>query len=124
MKDIATREDILLIIREFYKKLLEDDSINFYFTKLTTVDKHLEEHFEILATFWEQSIFLKGGYSNNMFQIHKDLNEKHAFKKKHFDTWLKHFYQSIDVYFIGPNVEKMKTNALNMATVMQIKYFN
>lgn len=122
MNDIETREDILLIMREFYAKLLADESINFYFTKITNVDHHLEHHFDILATFWEQSLFMKGGYSNNMFQIHKDLHEKHAFKKEHFDNWLDHFYTTIDTNFKGNFSEQMKTNAKNMATVMQIKF--
>jgi hemoglobin len=122
MNDIETREDILLIMRKFYDKLIEDDSINFYFSKITKVDQHLEEHFEILATFWEQSLFMKGGYFNNMFQIHKDVHEKHALKKEHFDAWLSHLYTTIDDYFYGKNAEQMKTTALSMSTIMQIKF--
>ena len=121
MNDIETREDILLIMQKFYDKLLADENISFYFTKITDTDKHLDHHFEVLATFWEQSLFMKGGYSNNMFQIHKDLNEKHPFKKEHFDTWLHHLYTTIDDHFQGNYAEHMKTNALSMATVMQIK---
>ncbi len=122
MNDIESREDILFIMRLFYDKLLADESINFYFTKITDVDQHLEHHFEVLATFWEQSLFMKGGYSNNMFQIHRDLHEKHALKKEHYDAWLNHLYLSIDLNFKGKNAEQMKTNALSMATVMQIKF--
>ena len=122
MNDIETREDILLIIKEFYDKLLMDEKISFYFTKITVVNKHLEHHFEVLATFWEQSLFMKGGYSNNMFQIHKDLHERRAFTKEHFNIWLHHFNKTVDDLFAGENAEKMKTNALNMATVMQIKF--
>lgn len=122
MKDIETREDILLILQEFYKKLLSDEQISFFFTKITQVDQHLEHHLDILVTFWEQSLFLKGGYSNNMFQIHKDVNEKHAFSATHYSIWLHYFYETIDTYFEGKMAEQMKTNALNMATVMQIKF--
>lgn len=122
MTDIETREDILLIMRKFYDKLLADDSINFFFTKVTSVDQHLEEHFEILATFWEQSLFLKGGYYNNMFSIHKNVHDKHAFSKEHFTTWLTHFNSTIDENFEGKYAEQMKTQALSMATIMQIKF--
>lgn len=122
MTDINTREDILLIMRKFYDKLLSDDSINFFFTKVTSVDQHLEAHFDILATFWEQSLFLKGGYFNNMFSIHKDVHDKHAFTKEHFETWLSHFNSTIDEHFAGKYAEQMKTQALSMATIMQIKF--
>ena len=122
MKDIERREDLLLIMEKFYDKLLVDETISFFFTRVTKVDQHLEEHFEILATFWEQALFLKGGYHNNMFQKHKDIHEKSAFTKEHFDTWLKHLYTTLDEYFKGEKVEQMKTQALNMATVLQIKF--
>ena len=122
MKDIETREDILLIMRKFYDKLLADEAINFFFTKMTSVNQHLEEHFETLATFWEQSLFLKGGYFNNMFQIHKEVNEKSAFTKEHFQIWLNHLNTTIDENFKGKHAEQMKTQALSMATVMQIKF--
>lgn len=123
MKDIEDREDILLIIRKFYDKLLADDLINFFFTRVTSVDQHLEAHFEILATFWEQSLFLKGGYYNNMFSIHKEVHEKHTFAKEHFDIWLHHFNSTIDSHFSGKYAEQMKTQALSMATIMQIKFY-
>jgi hemoglobin len=121
MKDIETREDILLIVTKFYELLLTDEKINFFFTKITDVDKHLEEHLEILATFWEQSLFLKGGYTNNMFQIHKNVHKKSPLKKEHYDIWLSHLNTSINENFEGKFAEQMKTNALSMATVMQIK---
>jgi hemoglobin len=121
MNDIETREDILLIMRKFYDRLLVDDSINFFFTKVTSVDQHLEAHFEILATFWEQSLFLKGGYSNNMFQIHKNVHEKSPLNKDHYDIWLSHLNTSINENFEGKYAEQMKTQALSMATVLQIK---
>lgn len=121
MKDIETREDILLIVRKFYELLLADDRISFFFTKITSIDKHLEEHLETLSTFWEQSLFLKGGYSNNMFQIHKNVHEKSPLKKEHYDIWLSHLNTSIDENFEGKHAEQMKTQALSMATVLQIK---
>lgn len=122
MKDIETRVHIDLIMRAFYKLLLEDERINFFFQKVTQVDQDLEAHFEILATFWEQSLFMKGGYSNNMFKIHQNLHEKSPFKQEHFQIWLAHFNQAIERHFEGPNADQMKTQALSMATVMQIKF--
>lgn len=122
MKDIENREDIMLIMKLFYDLLLTDDTINFFFTKVTSTHQHLPAHFETLATFWEQVLFLKGGYYTNMFQIHKDIHQKYAFEKLHFDTWLNHLYITIDAHFKGENAEKMKTNALSMATVMQVKF--
>lgn len=121
MKDISTREDILLIMRTFYDKLLSDDKINYFFTKYSHVDQHLDEHLDLLCNFWEQALFLKGGYSNNMFQIHKDIRDKSPFLKEHYDIWLDYLYDSINNHFEGKSAEQMKKMAVNMATVLKIK---
>ena len=122
MKDIESREDIIIVMKDFYESLLKDQSINFFFIHATDVTLHLEKHFEILADFWEQGLFLKGGYGNNMFQIHKNIHDKHPFTQEHYEIWLDYFYTAIDTNFEGKNADMMKTMALNMATVMKIKF--
>lgn len=122
MRDIETRNDLMLIMKKFYDLLLSDHRINFFFTETTNVNLHLEDHFETLATFWEQALFFKGGYKNNMFKIHQNIHQKRTFTPEHFNIWLSYLNQSIDENFSGPQSEQMKTQALSMATVMQIKF--
>lgn len=119
MKDIQTREDIALLMQEFYTKLFQDDSINYIFTDIAKIN--LEEHLPILINFWEQSIFRTGGYKNNVMKIHLDLNNKVTFTNEHFETWLKHFNNTVNLLFKGDNAEIIKTRALSIATIMQIK---
>ena len=57
-----------------------------------------------------------------MFSIHKDIHEKQAFTKAHYEIWLQHFDSTIDEHFEGKHAEKMKTQALSIATIMQIKF--
>lgn len=122
MNDIQTREDILLVMRKFYDKLLADNSISYFFTKTTNVSSNLEEHFETLATFWEQALFLKGGYKNNMLQKHLNVHVKSPFETNHYKTWLFHLHTTIEENFKGENAEHMKTISQSMATVLQIKF--
>ena len=44
-KDIENREDLLLLMQEFYKKLLADKSINYLFTDVAKINlaHHLHE---------------------------------------------------------------------------------
>lgn len=121
MKDITNAVDLKLIMQIFYQKLLNDEQISVFFTHVTTVSAHLEEHLDLLTTFWHQALFQTGGYYNNMFDIHKKIHEKHPFEKVHYDIWLGHFFQSIDENFAGENAERMKNQALSMATIMKIK---
>jgi hemoglobin len=81
----------------------------------------LEEHLPILVTFWSQAIFDTGGYFNNLTKIHLDINEKEKLTPEIFTIWLNHFNAAVDNNFIGNNAEKIKTQALSLATVMQIK---
>ena len=119
MKDIETQDDLYFLVDHFYKKLLADASISYLFTKVVKIK--LEEHLPILVTFWSQSIFDTGGYFNNLTKIHLDINEKEKLTPELFTIWLNHFNATVDENFIGNNSEKIKTQALNLATVMQIK---
>ncbi len=119
MKDIETREDIELLMREFYNRLLADPSISYVFTEVAQIN--LEEHLPHLADFWQQTLFNTGGYRKNVMQLHLDLNAKEQLTPELFKIWLDHFYATVDSYFSGEIAEKAKTRAVSIATVMQIK---
>lgn len=121
MTDIQNQDDIYKIVDEFYKKLFADDRINYIFTEVIPIHLHLEQHLQMLVTFWSQAILGTGGYSNNLTQIHLDIDVKSPLTAEHFKIWLDLFYTSIDENFAGPKAEQMKTQALSIATVMQIK---
>ncbi|MFC6875857.1 group III truncated hemoglobin [Flavobacterium myungsuense] len=119
MKDIENQDDLYLLVDEFYKKLLSDTSISYIFTDVVKIK--IEEHLPILVTFWSQAILGTGGYTNNLTQIHLDIDKKEHLSKELFDIWLNHFYTTVDENFIGEKAEKIKTQALSIATIMQIK---
>ena len=119
MKDIETQADLYFLVDHFYQKLLSDSSISYLFTEVVKIK--LEEHVPILVTFWSQAIFDTGGYFNNLTKIHLDINEKEKLTPELFTIWLNHFNATVDENFIGNNAEKIKTQALSLATVMQIK---
>jgi hemoglobin len=119
MNDIQTQEDLYKVVDDFYKKLLADDAISYIFTDVVKVK--LEEHLPILVTFWSQSILGTGGYFNNLTQIHLDLNAKSYLSKELFEIWLNHFETAINENFQGINCERMKNQAHNLSTIMQIK---
>lgn len=119
MKDIETRPDIEQLMTEFYKRLLQDSSISYIFTDVAKIDP--ETHLPHIVDFWEQSLFGNNGYRKNVMQIHLELNSQEKFTHQHFNTWLSHFEKTVNEFFTGPNAEKIKTRAVSIATVMQIK---
>jgi hemoglobin len=119
MNDIQSREDLHLLMSEFYVKLLADGKINYLFTNVAKID--LKPHLWELVDFWEQMLFDRGNYRKNVLQLHTDLNQKSKLSGAHFDIWLNYFNLTIDENFAGQIAENMKTRALSIATVMKIK---
>ena len=119
MNDIQNQDDLYLLVDEFYKKLLSDDSISYIFTDVVKIK--IEEHLPILVTFWSQAILGTGGYTKNLTQIHLDVNDKEHLTPELFRIWLNHFNNSVDEKFKGEKAEQIKTQALNIGTIMQIK---
>ncbi len=119
LRDIQNREDIEQILWAFYKKALKDSNIGMFFTEIAKIN--LEAHMPHISDFWEQQLFYTGNYKKNVLQIHKDLHLKKAMEKIHFDTWLTLFKTIIDANFMGEKAELMKTRALSIATVIQLK---
>jgi len=118
-RDIATRADIEYVVSEFYSKALENATIGIFFTEIAKIN--LEDHLPHICDFWEQQLFYTGNYHKNVLQIHQTLHLKKELEQLHFDIWLDLFNQTIDQNFIGPKSELMKTRALSIATVIQLK---
>lgn len=118
-KDIRSREDLLLLMQEFYKKLLADESISYLFTDIAKID--LDHHLPVLVDFWDSILFQSDTYRKNAMQPHINLHQNSPLQKHHFDTWLNYFKTSVDELFTGDNAFIIKERATSIATVMQIK---
>ncbi|MFC4817502.1 group III truncated hemoglobin [Flavobacterium sp. GCM10023249] len=122
MKDIENQDDLYLLVDEFYKKLLTDPSISYIFTDVVKIK--IQEHLPILVTFWSQAILGTGGYTRNLTDIHLDIDKKEHLTPELFQIWLGHFNTTVDTFFKGAKAEQIKTQALSIATIMQIKIIN
>jgi hemoglobin len=118
-KDIENRDDLLLLMQEFYKKLLSDNLISYLFTDVAKIN--LEHHLPVLVDFWDSILFQSGTYQKNAMQPHLALHQKSPLAKHHFETWVRYFKMSVDELFIGDNAFIIKERATSIATVMQIK---
>ena len=119
LPDISDRCDLETLMAAFYQRLLTDEKIAYIFTDVAKID--LAAHLPHIVDFWEQNILHTGSYRNNVLKIHQDLNAKSALTATHFKTWIGHFNDTVDAHFHGEKAELIKTRALSVATVMQIK---
>lgn len=119
MADIESRNDLEFLLAHFYERLLADHAISHIFTDVAKID--LPSHLPAIVDFWQMALFGTGGYRNNVMTIHAALHNRARLEKKHFEVWLAHLNASIDGNFRGAMAELMKTRALSIAMMMQIK---
>ncbi len=119
MTDISNRKDIILLSEKFYQKLLSNPNINFIFTDVAKIN--LESHLPKIINFWCLSMFGEPGYDTNVMHVHLELNEKFPLQPEHFKIWLDTFFETVDENFSGINADSIKTRALSVATIMQLK---
>lgn len=120
-RDISSRDDLFILLNKFYDSLLKDNTISYIFTDVAKID--MQKHLPVIVDFWEMVLFDSPTYKKNAIQPHLDLNEKSGFEKHHFDTWLRHFNETVEALFEGNVAFAAKQKAKSIATIMQIKIF-
>lgn len=120
-KDIVSRDDLLLIVRDFYESLFQNSELSPFFEDFKD-EVALEHHLETLVDFWDNTLFYSGSYKKNAMKPHIALHNKTPLNSIHFKHWLDLLTKAIDKNYKGVNAETMKNRALSIATVMKIKF--
>lgn|SRR5690606_14396214 len=125
-KDIQNREDVFLLVSEFYKKVRKDTVLGPFFNNvITDWDAHLER----LTTFWESSLFmtkkLEHRYIGNPLEVHVkvDGENNHTITELHFGIWLNLWFETLAEYFDGEVAENAKRRARKMGTFLYMNIF-
>lgn len=125
-KDIQTREDVFLLVTEFYKKIREDVVLGPFFDKVVT---DWPAHIERLTTFWETSLFmtkkLEHRYYGNPLEVHVKVDHEndHTITELHFGLWLNLWFATLDELFEGDIANNAKNRARKMGTFMYMNIF-
>jgi len=118
-KQIENIQDVQLLVRSFYDKVLKDEMLSPFFAYVR--DNHWEKHLEVLTNFWDNILFYSGNYTGNPLQVHTTLHFFAKLEPENFKQWLKLFTQTVDELYTGDKAELAKQRALSIATIMQIK---
>ena len=119
MKDIATREDVELLVKEFYKKVRLDQTLGYIFDDVIKIDWNY--HVPILVDFWETILLDSASYNRNAMAEHFKVNQKVKLEPHHFATWLDLFDQTVNELFEGNKASEAKKRAHSIAQLMQLK---
>lgn len=111
-KDISTREDIQLLVDEFYGKVQKDPLLGPVFA-------HVDwpHHLPTMYNFWSSMLLGDQSYRGNPLQKHIPL----AIEGDHFDQWLKLFHETVDANFSGEKAEEIKSRSLSIAGIFQMR---
>lgn len=120
--DITNREDIALLVMNFYGKIRKHDILGPIFNRVI-ID--WEAHFELLTDFWETQLFLKRKYHGNPVEAHQEVDDKinNTVTSEHFGLWLNLWFETIDELFEGETAWVAKNRAQKMSTLLFLKIF-
>ena len=119
MKDIETREDIELLVNEFYKKVIPDRLIGHFFTRV--VHFSWEEHIPVMISFWESVLLGGQAYKGNPMVKHIELDRLYPLDPLHFDRWLYLWQETVRQLFAGPTANEAIDRAHTIAQIIKTK---
>lgn len=118
MKDISTRDDIILLVNTFYDNLQKNEALDTLFNKVAKIK--WESHLPKMYDFWESILLHNPVYRGNPMRVHMQLDQMQKLKKEDFEMWMEIFHATVDSLFEGNVAEQAKTRALSVATSIQL----
>lgn len=115
MPDLTGRDDVELLLRDFYGRVFADDLLRHVFVDVVQMD--LEQHLPVIVGFWEKVLFNVGSYDGRVMDVHRRVHHRVPLTGKHFSRWLELWRESLDAGFSGPVTEQADAHARRMAAV-------
>lgn len=118
-KDITTIEDIKLLVDSFYGKIRVNLLLGGIFNGV--IKDRWPEHLEKMYRFWQTVLLGEHTYYGSPFPPHAQL----PVEQRHFDAWLKLWYETIDEHFEGAKADEAKWRGDKMAVMFlsKIEYY-
>ena len=111
-KDITSRQDIQILVDNFYDKVKVDDLLGPVFANLDW-----PHHLPTMYNFWSSMLLGDQSYRGNPLEKHLRL----AITSEHFNCWLKLFKETVNETFSGEKAEEVKIRADSIAGIFQLK---
>lgn len=112
-RDLATRADVEVLVREFYTRAFADPLLGPVFRDVARMD--LDAHLPVMCDFWQTVLFRAGLYQRNALAVHAALHAAFPLSSEHFARWLALWTASVDDNFAGEKAELAKRQAARIA---------
>jgi len=118
-RDIANRDDVILLVDTFYSKVRVNPVIGFIFKDVANVN--WTHHLPKMYDFWSSILLKDHSYSGNPMKIHIDLSKITPLTEVEFIEWLQIFNATVDELFSGEGADLAKFRARTTAGIMLYK---
>lgn len=119
MDDIQNREDIELLVNNFYERVHNEPNLALVFE---IPHDQWQSHLTRVVNFWENWLFQTGSYTGGMMWVHLQTNEKHKLTTERFEQWLSLWFLTTDSLFLGEKATFVKNKALEIGQIMNAKF--
>ncbi|MGD1848006.1 MAG: group III truncated hemoglobin [Salibacteraceae bacterium] len=114
---ITSRKEIALLVNEFYQSVRADALLGPIFNGAIAEEEwtsHIEKHID----FWEGHLLGTAKFKGNPKAAHQKVDKQihYGMEQYHFGQWLNLWFDTIERLFEGPNAEKAKNTARQMAS--------
>lgn len=117
--DIATREDIILLVNTFYDGIRAHALLGPIFNEIAQVN--WEAHLPKMYSFWSSLLLGEHSFTGNPMATHVNLSKSVPLTEKEFSAWIILFDATVNNLFEGEKAEEAKTRAANIARLMMFK---
>lgn len=114
-RDLDDTGEIAEMVRRFYADVAQDDLLGPMFNDVARVE--WSEHLPKLTRFWCRALLGMQGYQGNPFRAHAEVHAQVPFTMAHFERWLQLFGDTVEMGWVGPNVDRAMALAHNVARV-------
>ena len=116
-RDVADRDDIEGLVRDFYTRAFADPLLGPVFTDVAQMD--LEAHLPVMCDFWETVLLGTGTYRRNAMAPHVALHTQAPMGPGHFRRWLELWNATVDDRHTGERAQRAKDRAAGIAASMR-----
>jgi len=107
-RDIATDNDVGVIVRRFYRAVIPDELLGPVFERF---DVDWSQHIPKLARYWEHVLLCRPASGANTIGAHGRVQRIAPFDGAHIDRWVELWDQTVDECYVGPVAELAKARA-------------
>jgi hemoglobin len=112
-RDLDDPGQVAELVRRFYADVAQDDLLGPMFNDVAKVD--WSQHLPKLTAFWTRFLFGTLGYEGNPYRAHQLIHARRPFTAAQFERWLDLFFETLDLGWVGPNVDRVKAHATKVA---------